>query len=166
MQRQPLVGGFPRGTNYRFDTYQITERDLVDRDIQARLRNLTPEQLRVYRDRVSDQAVRDFINKLLAKSQSLLPQPRDPVEDCLSDYASPERVSKIVGPQLDVFECYGALEEKAAKFMLTPEAGCIQCLNNSVKMDIDKAHTLCRDRLLNSCIEVTESWQRFVRKPF
>ncbi len=165
VQRAPLAGGFPRGTNLRFDTYQITERDLADPDIQARLRRLTPDQLRVYLDRVSDPAVKDFINKRLATSGSAQP-PTDPVEDCLFGNASLERVAKIVGPQLDVFECYGALEDRAAKFMLTPEAGCMQCLHGATGMGLDEAHTICRDRLLNNCIEITKSWKRFVRKPF
>lgn len=168
VQRQSLAGGFPRGTNLRFDTYRITGRDLADPDIQARLRRLTPDQLRVYRDRVSDQAVKDYINARLAgagSTQQNLPA-TDPIEDCLFGNASLERVSRIVGPQLDVFECYGALEKAAEKYMLTPEAGCMQCLHGAVGMDLDEAFSMCRDRLLNNCIEITESWNRLIHRPF
>ncbi|MGH8248054.1 MAG: DUF4157 domain-containing protein [Gammaproteobacteria bacterium] len=167
VQRQSLAGGFPRGTNYRFDTYRITESDLSDPDIVARLRRLSPDQLRNYLGRVTDPAVQDYIRKLLAAPGSI-PKPQDPVDDCLFNFASFERVSRIVGPRLDVFDCYDALAEAAAKGRpsLTPEAACAQCLVTNAKMDLDTAWTTCRDELLNQCIAVTESWKRFVRRPF
>lgn len=167
VQRQSLAGGFPRGTNYRFDTYRITESDLSDPDIVNRLRRLTKDQLRIYLERVTDPAVQDYIRKLLA-APGLLPPPQDSVADCLFNFASRERVSRIVGPRLDVFDCYGALEDAAAKGRpsLTAEAACAQCLVNNAKMGLDTAITTCRDELLNQCIDITDSWKRLITKPF
>lgn len=58
-------------TNYRFDTFTITERDLSDAEIIARLKALPRNQLIKYRDRVADVAVKAYINNLLANQTSL-----------------------------------------------------------------------------------------------
>lgn len=62
IQRSP----FPQGTNYRFDTYAITESDLHDKDIIARLESLPVELLRNYRDRNLDPGVRLYLGRLIA----------------------------------------------------------------------------------------------------
>jgi Domain of unknown function (DUF4157) len=167
VQRPYYPSIFPRGTNSRFDTFQITESDLSDPEITARFQGLSKDQLRDYLDRVTDQAVRDYILKLLAVPE--IPELyKCTEEDCLEANASFERVSKIVGPTFDVFGCYDALAAAAAKGNppLTPEAGCAQCITNCSPMDLDEAIKTCRDRLLNQCIDLTESWQRFVRRSF
>jgi hypothetical protein len=173
LQRQFLPGNLPKATNYRFDTFQITERDLSDPEITARFQRLSVDQLRSYLDRVTDPAVRSYILKLLSSPSRQAPKlHKCTVEDCLSDQASFERVSRIVtreaGPVFDVFECYDALAAAAAKGRppLTPEAGCAQCIVNCDLMDLDEAFRTCRDRLLNQCIDLTDSWKRFVRRPF
>jgi hypothetical protein len=58
--------GFGRGTNYVFDTYQVTERDLSDPDIIARFESLSLTGLREYRTHVTDPAVADYITRLIA----------------------------------------------------------------------------------------------------
>jgi hypothetical protein len=172
VQRQYFPSVFLRGTNYRFDTFQITESDLSDPEITARFQGLSKDQLRDYLDRVTDQAVRDYILKLLAAKLLAAPEPPKCEEKCLDDFASFERVSRIVmrerGPTFDVFACYDALAAAAAKGNppLTPEAACAQCITNCGPMDFDKAIRTCRDRLLNQCIDLTESWHRFVRRLF
>lgn len=62
--RQILFGK----TNYRFDTYQITEEDLKDPDIIFRLKALSFSHLIKYRDRVADPAVKSYIANLLLAS--------------------------------------------------------------------------------------------------
>lgn len=62
--RQILFGK----TNYRFDTYQITEKDLMDPDIIFRLKALSFSHLIKYRDRVADPAVKSYIADLLLAS--------------------------------------------------------------------------------------------------
>ena len=56
---------FPTSTNYRFDTYRVSEQDLSDPDIVARFKSLPLNQLIKYRYRVSDYAVIDFIDQLI-----------------------------------------------------------------------------------------------------
>jgi hypothetical protein len=174
VQRQysPIIfPGVLKPTNYRFETFQITESDLSDPEITARLQGLSKDQLRHYLDRVTDPAVRSYILELLAAPEH--PQLRKcTVEDCLEQNASFERVSRIVtreiGPTFDVFDCYGALAAAAAKGRpsLTPEAGCAQCITTCSDMELSEALKTCRDTLLNHCIDLTASWQRFVRRPF
>jgi Domain of unknown function (DUF4157) len=168
VQRQysPII--FPRvlqPTNYRFSTFQITERDLSDPEITARFQGLSKDQLRHYLDQVTDPAVRSYILELLAVPE--LPELRQcTVDDCLDQSASFERVSRIVGPTFDVFGCYNALVDAAAKLHLTPEAGCAQCITNCSTMPLDEALTTCRDALLNQCIDVTKYWNRFVLRAY
>jgi hypothetical protein len=57
---------FRRGTNYRFDTHQVTEDDLDDPDIRERFAALDADGLRHYRNRVFDPAVTAYITRLLA----------------------------------------------------------------------------------------------------
>jgi hypothetical protein len=176
VQRQYSPGIFSRTlkpTNYRFDTYQITERDLSDPDIIARFEGLSKEGLRNYLDHATDPAVRSYLLKLLASAEIAAPEMgKCTVDSCLDSNASFERVSRIVtrerGPIFDVFECYDALADAAAKGNppLTPEAGCAQCITNCSSMGLDEAVRTCRDALLNHCIELTDSWKRFVRRPF
>jgi hypothetical protein len=168
VQRQyspTIPPGTLQPTHYRFDTYQITESDLSDPKIIARFQALTKDQLRNYLERVTDPAVRSYILKLLA-----VPGPPEAhqctVDDRLDQHASLERVSRIVGPVFDVFGCYDALAAKAAKLNLTPEAGCAQCITNCSDMDLDEAVKTCRDALLNQCIDLTESWKRFILHAF
>jgi Domain of unknown function (DUF4157) len=170
-QRPHIPSIFPRKTNFRFDTFQIRESDLSDPEITARLQGLSKDQLRDYLDRVTDEAVREYILKLLAVPE--IPElHKCTVEDCLDANASFERVSRIVtresGPTFDVFDCYDALSAAAAKGNppLTAEAGCAQCITSCSPMDLDQAIRTCRDELLNQCIALTESWQRFIRRPF
>jgi hypothetical protein len=56
---------FPTSTNYRFDTYQVSEQDLSDPDIVTRFKSFRFDQLIQYRRRISDFAVIDFIDQLL-----------------------------------------------------------------------------------------------------
>jgi hypothetical protein len=92
IQRRDFLNTFSTigQTNYRFDTFIITERDLSDAEIIARLKALPRNQLIEYRDRVADVAVKEYINNLLANQTSL--------EIALSiDLGSPPFVYKI-GP--------------------------------------------------------------------
>ena len=60
-------------TNYRFDTYRVTERDLSDPDIVARFKALSLDHLILYRNRVSDHAVIDYIDQLLDDRMRAMP---------------------------------------------------------------------------------------------
>jgi hypothetical protein len=72
VQRNP----FPHGTNYRFDTYRVTESDLADPDIVARFEALTAQGLAVYRERVQDPAVVAYLDHLMAlKSMFTMDRP-------------------------------------------------------------------------------------------
>ena len=53
-------------TNYIFDTFQVTERNLSDPDIIARFEGLSLTGLREYRTQVTDPAVVDYITRLIA----------------------------------------------------------------------------------------------------
>jgi hypothetical protein len=69
VDKQLAHGGALRlgtSTNYAFDTYQITERDLSDPDIIARFEGLSLTGLREYRAHVTDPAVADYITQLIA----------------------------------------------------------------------------------------------------
>jgi hypothetical protein len=61
IQRRPPTDS----TNYRFDTYRVSEADLSDPDIVARFKSLPLGHLIQYRNRVSDPAVIDGIDQLL-----------------------------------------------------------------------------------------------------
>jgi Domain of unknown function (DUF4157)/D-alanyl-D-alanine carboxypeptidase len=56
----------PTKTNYRFDTFSITQEDLSDPEIIALLKALSREQLTEYSDQVVDPAVKEYISSLLA----------------------------------------------------------------------------------------------------
>jgi len=58
-------------TNYRFDTFTITQKNLSDAEIIARLKALPRNQLIEYRDRVADVAVKEYINNVLANQTTL-----------------------------------------------------------------------------------------------
>jgi hypothetical protein len=62
VQRRPIPGG----TNYRFDTYQVTASDLTDPDMIARFEQLTVEQLREYQKRITDPQVMSYLVRLAA----------------------------------------------------------------------------------------------------
>lgn len=64
--------GLGSGTNYAFDTYQVTESHLSDPDIIARFESLTIRGLLEYRTHVTDPAVFDYITQLVA-SRPLVP---------------------------------------------------------------------------------------------
>ena len=176
VQRQysPIIfPGLLKPTNYRFDTFQITESDLSDPEITARFQGLSKDQLRDYLDRVTDPAVRSYILKLLAAPELAAPEPPKCEEKCLDNNASFERVSRIVmrerEPTFDVFACYDALAAAAAKGNppLTPEAGCALCIMGcGPSMDLDQALKTCRDELLNQCIDLIDFWKGFVRRPY
>lgn len=68
LQRREL----PHSTNYRFDTYRVSEADLSDPDIVARFKSLPLGHLIQYRNRVSDSAVIDYIDQLLNDRLSAL----------------------------------------------------------------------------------------------
>jgi hypothetical protein len=75
VQRAPGNGGrgrVPHGTNYAFDTYQVTEAHLSDPDVTTRFESLSRKGLIDYRRQVSDPAVKAYIDTLLAKTP---PQP-------------------------------------------------------------------------------------------
>jgi hypothetical protein len=58
--------GLGTSTNYIFDTFQVTERNLSDPDIIARFERLSLTGLREYRAQVTDPAVVDYITRLIA----------------------------------------------------------------------------------------------------
>jgi len=166
VQRQvaPDISGLSKTTNYRFDTFNITERDLSDPDITARLRGLSKDQLRVYLNRTTDPAVQSYILALLA-APNIGECPQQDIDNCLSNFASFDRVFHAMGPVYDVMECYDTLETRAGqgKPPLTAEAACAQCLTNQCDGtptgDLDVALTTCRDELLNQCIDVIDFWK-------
>jgi hypothetical protein len=61
----------PTGTNYAFDTYNVTEAQLSDPDIIARFNALSRAQLIEYRNQVADPAVQAYISQLLAAIPSV-----------------------------------------------------------------------------------------------
>jgi len=74
------VGGRPgTGTNYAFDTGQLTESHLSDPEIVARLNALSKDGLRDYLRMVADPAVRAYIEQLIASR---------PAETCTADQAA------------------------------------------------------------------------------
>ncbi len=100
---------FRRGTNLRFDTFQVTEADLADPDIIARFEALSVEGLRDYRGRVFDAKVVSYINGLIAaKSKaaseleraSYLLKVQEAVEQIGSAGLADETLSDVLFPLL------------------------------------------------------------------
>jgi hypothetical protein len=73
VQRAEGAPGHTGTTNYRFDTHSITEQDLSDPDIVARLNALSKVGLIEYRREVKDPAVAAYITELINKMPALPP---------------------------------------------------------------------------------------------